>query len=217
MGKYIIKESELRSAIKKVVAEELNESLTHALGSALWNTAKYAALGAVAPGVLAQKGVVKTADILGGNSTIGGTVSDFFGGKSGPSSSSGKGKKTKSEKQRDRLMASKNVSYEYGRPETTPGIGRRDKLAPKSEIFAPDSENGGSGIEWGSFGRHYHDEGDRAWNRKVIDYEKALLRNSQGRSEAQVATLIRRYKRRLVDWLKDRDRDYEIYIKNQKY
>ena len=112
------------------------------------------------------------------------------------------------------LTNTKNVNSEYGKPETVPGIGRRDKLAPKSEIVAPQSQDG---INWGSFGNHYHDEGDRAWNRKVSKFENALMRNSQGKSEAQIERLQRRYKRRLIVWLKDRDRDYEIYIKNQTY
>jgi hypothetical protein len=210
--KYILKEGELRSVIKEAVAEVLNESLKHALGSALLNTAKYAALGAVAPGMLANKGILKANNILAGNDTIAGTVKDFFGGDS--TNSRNGSRKTKSEMQKDRLSSTKNISYEYGRPETVPGLGRRDKLAPKSEIVAPQSTNG---IEWGNFGRHYHDEGDRVWNRKVADCEAALIRNSQGRSEARVVTLQKRYKRKLVDWLKDRDRDYEIYIKSQRY
>lgn len=175
--------------------EELNEGVWHSLGSALKNTAKYAALGAIAPGVLANKGVLKANNILAGNDTIGGTIKDFFGGDS----------KSKAEKQRDRLSSAKNISYEYGRPETVPGFGGRTKLAPKSEIAAPTSTNG---IDWGRFGKHYHDEGDRAWRRKFTDVENSFVRNGSRHQK--------RYKRVLVDWLKDRDRDYEIYIKTQK-
>ena len=118
MSKYIIKESELRFLIKETVTEELNEGL----GSALWNTAKYATLGTFLPGVLAAKTVGKVSDILGGKDTITGTVSNFFGGDS----------KTRAEKQRERLASTRNISFEYGRPETVPGWGKRDKLAPKS-------------------------------------------------------------------------------------
>ena len=221
MTKYIIKESELRSLIKEIIKEELslNEGLTKALGNALLNTARYGALTVVAPSVMAQKIAKKESDIVNGSDSIGKTVKDFFGGEdikssgsASKASSGSKNRKTRAERQKEKLMNTKSISYEYGRPETTPRLGRRDRLAPKSEVTAPSSENG---VEWGSFGRHYHDEGDRAWNRKVTDYEKSFLRNSQGRNEAQVARLQRRYKRRLVDWLKDRDRDYEIYIKNQ--
>lgn len=193
--KYILKESEFRSLIKEAVAEELNEGFRHALGSALLNTAKYAALGAVAPGALAGKGILKANNILTGNDTIGGTIKGFFGDDS----------KTKAEKQRERLMGTKNISYEYGRPETVPGFGGRTKLAQKSEIVAPDTKRG---IDWGEFGEHYHDEGDRAWKRKFADVENSFIRNGSKNQN--------RYKRILVDWLKDRDRDYEIYIKTQK-
>lgn len=205
MSKYIITESELRSIIKEAIAEELNEGLGHALGSALLNTAKYAALGTIAPGALANKGIMKTNDILSGNDTIGGTLNDFFGNGSNGSFDKGRGKKSKSEKQRDRLMNTKSISYEYGRPETVPGFAGKTKLAQKSEIVPPNTKKG---IDWGEFGEHYHDEGDRVWNRKFADVENSFIRNGSKHQN--------RYKRILVDWLKDRDRDYEIYIKSQK-
>lgn len=213
MAKYIIKESELRSAIEKIVAEEIamNEGLGHALGSALKNSLGVATKAVLAPNMLAQDAIEKTHGILSGEDTITRTVSNFFGGDSGKGGSggSGKGKRTKAEKQRERLSAGRGISSEYGRPETYPGLGRRTRLDKKSEIVAPSQ----STVEWGSFGRHYHDEGDRMWNRKVLDTENALIRASRGDAVRQ-AKLQRRYKRILVDWLKDRDRDYEIYIKS---
>ena len=212
MGKYIIKESELRSAIKKVV-EEVNEGrLFNALGSALKNTAKTAVKGVVAPSLLAQDIVKKTSDIATGNDTITGTISNFFGGNNGSKGSGGKTlsrRERKAQNQRDRLSAGRGINSEYGRPETYPGLGRRTKLANKSEMTMPEA----STINWGSFGRHYHDEGDRMWFRKVLDTENSIARVCRGDAD-RMEKLQRRYKRRLVDWLKDRDRDYEIYIKS---
>lgn len=205
MPRYIIKESELRSVIKKVVTEELNEGLTRALGNALLNTAKYAAIGAIAPGALAQKGVLKAADILGGKSTIGGTVSDFFGSNG----------KTRAQRDSEKVLASKNIAYEYGKPEVVPSWGNRVKLDEKSEIVAPpydERKRTGCMLPWGSFGVHYHDEGDRTWNRLIVDKEKAILRVS-GDNESKRNNLLRKYKKKLVEWLNDRDKAYRKYIK----
>lgn len=216
MAKYIIKESELRSAIKKVVEEELssvvNEGLGHALGSALKNTAKTAAKGVLAPSILAQDITRKTVDIGTGKSTLTGTISDFFGGNSGSGGNSSKGgsrSERMAQRQRDRLSAGRGISSEYGRPVTYPGIGRRTKLDRKDEMTLPTESH----VEWGDFGRHYHDEGDRMWFRKVLDTERALERSSHGDASRQ-NRLQRRYKRILVDWLKNRDREYETYIRS---
>lgn len=219
MAKYIIKESELRSAIKKVVEEELssvvNEGIGHALVSALKNTAKTAAKGVVAPSLLAQDMIQKTTDISTGKDTITGTISNFFGGNSGSGSNSNKGgrggsrSERRAEKQRERLSASRGISSEYGRPVTYPGMFGRTRLDGKSEMTLPTE----SSVEWGDFGRHYHDEGDRMWYRKVLDTERALERTSHGDASRQ-NRLQRRYKRILDNWLKDRDKEYEIYVKN---
>jgi hypothetical protein len=216
MAKYIIKESELRSAIKKVIAEELaatvEEGIARSIGNALKNTAKTAVKGAIAPSILAQDIIKKTADITDGKDTITGTISNFFGGSSGSSGSKSQSmsrRERKAKAQRDRLSAGKSVSGEYGKPETYPGIGRRTKLAGKSEMTLPQN----SSINWGSFGRHYHDEGDRMWFRKVLDTENSIARVCRG-DAAKMDRLQRRYKRRLVDWLKERDMEYENYIKS---
>lgn len=218
MVKYVIKESELRSAIKKVVEEELssvvNEGIGHALVSALKNTAKTAAKGIVAPSLLAQDMIQKTADISSGKDTITGTISNFFGGDSGSGSNSNKSGKggsrseRRTEKQRERLSASRGISSEYGKPVTYPRMFGRTGLDGKSEMTLPAESH----IEWGDFGRHYHDEGDRMWFRKVLDTERALERTSHGDASRQ-NRLQKRYKRILVDWLKERDRAYENYIK----
>lgn len=217
MAKYIIKESELRSAIKKVVEEELspfvNEGLGHTLGSALKNTLKNAAIGVVAPSYLAQKAMLKTNNLIDGTDSIKGTVHDFFGGNSvsdsNKSGKDGSGSERGAQRQRNRLSTGRGVSSEYGRPVTYPGIGRRTKLDRKDEMTLPDESH----IEWGDFGRHYHDEGDRMWFRKVLETERALERTSHGDASRQ-NRLQKRYKRALVDWLKERDRAYENYIKS---
>lgn len=220
MVKYIIKESELRSMIKKVVEEEIsykiNEGVWNALKSAGLNTLKTAAKGIVAPSMLAQDAVKKIGNISMGNDTITGTISDFFGGNSSSTAGKTSRNKSKAEKRRDRVLASKDVSYEFGKPETVPGLGRRVKLDRKSEITAPpydQKRKTGCTLEWGEFGAHYHDEGDRMWNKKIMDTERTLIRVSRG-DQNRLERFQRKYKRALVDWLKERDRAYENYIKS---
>ena len=217
MIKYILKESELRAMVENIVSEEINnvlsESIGSALGSALGNTLKYGALGVVAPTMLAGKAFSKANSIVNGNDTITGTVKDYF--SSGIGSSSGSGRKTRGQKQNERLAAGRNVSYEYGRPETVPSWGNRLKLDDKREILPPPydaKKKTGCTLPWGSFGEHYHDEGDRMWNRMITDKESAILRVS-GNDESKKARLLRKYKKILLGWLKDRDKAYKVYIK----
>lgn len=218
MAKYILRESELRTMIEDIVAKEvsniLNEGIGSAIGSAIGNTLKYGALGVVAPTMLAGKAFSKANGIVNGNDTILGTVKDYFGGGNG--SSNGSRRQTRSQKQSERYRAGRDVSFEYGRPETVPGWGRRVKLDRKSEITVPpydQNKKTGCTLDWGEFGEHYHDEGDRMWNRKIIDTERTLIRVSHG-DQNKLEKYQRKYKRALVDWLKERDRAYENYIKS---
>lgn len=220
MARYVIKESELNSAIKKIVEEEIaakiDEGFFNGLKNAGINTLKMAGKGIVAPSLLAQDAIGKFADIGMGKDTITGTISNFFDGNSGSSSKSVGGKKTKSEKRRDRVLAGKDISYEYGKPETVPGWGRRVKLDRKSEVTVPPYDQNrktGCTLNWGEFGAHYHDEGDRMWNKKIMDTERTLIRVSHG-DQNKLERFQRKYKRALVDWLKERDRAYENYIKS---
>lgn len=212
MTKYILKESELKSVINSIVAEEIsnviNESLGSALGHALTNTLKTGAMAMIDPAGTLARGYAGAMDTLSGKKSLTKGVKDFFGGDN---SSTGKrtGRKSRAERQNDRFNAGRSISWEFGRPETVPGIGRRQKLAPKSQITAPNTNNN---ITWGDFGEHYHDEGDRAWNRKVTDLENSLIRNARG-DQQKIERWTRKYKRRLVDWLKERDKAYRIYIK----
>ena len=68
-------------------------------------------------------------------------------------------------------------------------------------------------MNWGEFGAHYHDEGDRMWNKKIMDTERTLIRVSRG-DQNKLERFQRKYKRALLDWLKERDRAYENYIKS---
>ena len=202
MAKYILKESELRAAISEAVSEELGALLNEGLPTALGNTLKYGALGIAAPAILANKAIDKMNGIINGNDTIAGTIRDYFGAKNGSSSSSG----NRSNSQTEKYAATRAVSGEYGKPEMVPGFGHKMKLAKKSKMELPKK----SKVSWGDFGKHYHDEGNKAWERKVLNTEKSMTRNS-GQANARN---IRRYKRILVDWLKERDYAYENYVKN---
>lgn len=209
--KYILKESELCSILNKIIMEEistLDESILKRVGGTLGNVAKMGALAILAPGIAANKLAGGVNDVFSGKQSVGSQVKSFFGGENEKGKNATK-KKTRAEKQRERLLSGRNLNYEYGKPETVPGWGRRTRLAKKSEIVAPQTNNG---ITWGPFGNHYHDEGDRAWGRKVLDIENALVRNANGDSR-RTAKLQKRYERILRDWLKDRDKEYEIYIK----
>ena len=187
MARYIIKESELRSTIKKVVEEEIshkiNENFGNALKNAGLNTLKTAAKGIVAPSMLAQDAVKKIGDISMGNDTITGTISNFFGGNSSSAAGKTGGNKSKAERRRERSLATRDVAYEFGKPETVPGWGRRIKLDRKSEITVPPYDQNrktGCTWDWGEFGEHYHDEGDRMWIKKITDTERTLIRVSHG-------------------------------------
>lgn len=207
--KYILKESELREIIREAVEEELKQalSLNEDIGRALGGLMKVGA-GIAFPMYGVSKFLNKAYEFpnWGGSSSN----SSFKTGSKTSKKQGQTGRKSKAERQRERAIAGRSISYEYGRPETVPGIGRRTRLANKSEITAPQTNNG---IDWGTFGRHYHDEGDRVWNRKINDTENTLIRNSRG-NERRMRILQRRYKRILVDWLKDRDREYKTYIQS---
>ena len=219
MARYTIKESELRSTIKKVVEEEIshkiNENFGNALKNAGLNTLKTAVKGIVAPSMLAQDAVKKIGDISMGNDTITGTISNFFGGNSSSAAGKTGGNKSKVERRRERSLATRDVAYEFGKPETVPGWGRRIKLDRKSEITVPPYDQNrktGCTLDWGEFGEHYHDEGDRMWIKKITDTERTLIRVSHG-DQNKLIRFQQKYKRALVDWLKERDRAYENYIK----
>ena len=220
MARYTIKESELRSTIKKVVEEEIshkiNENFGNALKNAGLNTLKTAVKGIVAPSMLAQDAVKKIGDISMGNDTITGTISNFFGGNSSSAAGKTGGNKSKEERRRERSLAARDVAYEFGKPETVPGRGRRIKLEIKSEITVPPYDKKrktGCTLYWGEFGEHYHDEGDRMWIKKITDTERTLIRVSHG-DQNKLIRFQQKYKRALLDWLKERDRAYENYIKS---
>ena len=220
MARYKIKESELRSTIKKVVEEEIshkiNENFGNALKNAGLNTLKTAVKGIVAPSMLAQDAVKKIGDISMGNDTITGTISNFFGGNSSSAAGKTSGNKSKVERRRERSLATRDVAYEFGKPETVPGWGKRVKLDRKSEITDPPYDQNrktGCTLDWGEFGEHYHDEGDRMWIKKITDTERTLIRVSHG-DQNKLIRFQQKYKRALVNWLKERDRAYENYIKS---
>ena len=170
--------------IKNIVAEELNEGVGHAL----WNVAKTAGLGLVAPGVLAQKAFVKTNDILNGQDTITGSVKRFVGADK---------TRDRREKQMKSLEAEERVAKKYGWAKTMPrALSNKEKLAPKV-LFNP--------AEFGNLGRHYEEEGNAPiWNQKLNAATQNLRTNPN---------LKRRLARQLRGWLEDRDTAYERIYK----
>lgn len=204
-----MKESELASVLQEIITEEVAKAIDEGLIGKAWNLAKNtAAFGAktvLSPFTAAGDVFKKAVDISTGDFSAGGGSSSS-GRRSSNNSGTGRKsrKQTRAERQRSRLADTRGISYEYGRPETIPGWGRRARLAPKTQITPPNTNNG---IDWGEFGNHYHDEGDRAWNRKFTDIENSFIRNGRRHQN--------RYKRILVDWLKNRDRAYKTYIQEQ--
>lgn len=201
MNKYVIKESELRSIIEMAVANEL---INEGLGHALLKTAGYAALGALAPGVLANKGIMKANDILGGNSTIGGTLNDFFGGNANGY------RKGSSDWSRSKKNTARYVKREYGEPATEAGL--RKHLEGKTRIVEEDFL--GSGEE-ADFGRHYRevnqDADNSMWRRKLKRAEEAI---NNVQNQNKVDKYRRQYYKLLKEWLDERDKAYEAYIKS---
>lgn len=185
MMKYILKESELRSMIGKIVAEELNEGVLHALG----NVAKTAALATLAPGVLAQKAFVKTNDILNGPETITGAVKDFVGADKA---------NDRREKHMKSLESEERIAKKYGWAKTIPSaLSNKERLAPKV-LFNP--------AEFGNLGRHYEEDGNAPiWNQKLNTATQNLRANPN---------LGRRLARQLRGWLEDRDMEYERIYKH---
>ena len=208
MGKYIIRESELCSVIHDIVAEELSNAINEGfVGTVLKTGAK----AVFAPTTLVQGAADKFNRVINKGEPIfkGAGKTSGVGSRSGSSSRSKR--LSKSEKQSNRFRASRYISYEYGRPETVPGLGRRIRLDAKRDMDLPATHN--QAIDWGDFGKHFHDEADDAWYRKVLNTENTLIRVSRGNQNRQ-DRLIRKYKKGLVDWLKERDKAYRIYVKD---
>ena len=217
--KYVIKESELKTGLKEIGTEEIKKRVNESISNALTNTLKAGALTLLDPAGSVGRAYSHTLGLLNGKESISNDIKNFFGNGS---STNLPHKKTKFDKQRDRLAASRGVSYEYGKPETIPGRRNKIKLVKKSEFLVPvvePNENGqyttfGSRTgDWGSFGKHYHDVEDRMWQRIFTEKENALIRNSRG-DERKMERLKPRYKKILIKWLKSRDRDYELYAAN---
>ena len=209
-NKYILKESELSALISEVIQEEIS-SLDEGFVRGLANLAFNAGMAALNPGYAASKGFGAVDDFIKGGGRTG-SIGDKFRSNDGSSSSGGR--KTsrgsrRAQKQSERLSMGRNVGYEYGKPEVVPSWGNRLKLDSKREITTPQECRTG---DWGSFGKHYHDESDRMWQRVFRDKENALLRICRD-DQSKLEKLKRKYKRILVKWLEERDKAYEIYIK----
>ena len=236
MSKYILRESELKSVLRDIIMEEIsnatNEGVLGRLGNMALNTAKWAGLATLAPGLAAGKAMEKIGGIVDpkGKDTVAGTADQILGGGAGAgrSSSGGKsgGKKLSRTQQRnERYKSAKYLAQEWGRPETVPGWGRRVKLERKREIenpmdtarrvIRPNGTLYNITMDWGAFGRHYHDEGERGWLNKVEEIEervrRAATRDGTVDPDRQ-ARFQRRYRRALADWLNKRDKAYESWI-----
>lgn len=209
-NKYILKESELSALISEVIQEEIL-SLDEGFVRGLANLAFNAGMAALNPGYAASKGFGAVDDFIkGGGRTS--SIGDKFRSNDGSSSSGGRKMSRgsrRAQKQSERLSAGRSIGYEYGKPEVVPSWGNRLKLDNKREITTPQECRTG---DWGSFGKHYHDEGDKMWQRVFKDKENALLRICRN-DQSKLEKLKRKYKRILVKWLEERDKAYVIYIK----
>jgi hypothetical protein len=218
MAKYVIKESQLKSAIKKIIAEELNEGLPGAIGNALMHTAKTAALGAFAPSILAQNAFEKSNNIINGSDTVVGTVDDFFGGNIGAGEST-RAQDGKSGVQKDKEKGKKNtglsdrdvaiIKRKYGEPETRGGLGKRleRKISYDQVNFL---EHG----KLARLGMHYPEVNNTVWAKKIEEATAAINRVEQ--SGGNVNWYLRQHAIRLRNWLNERDKAYEKYIKMKK-
>lgn len=196
MKKYVIKESELKSVIKEIIAEELS-NVDESLGRALGNTAKLGAVGAVSPLTLAQMGFVKANNLLMGKDSLRGTVRDFVGPK-----------------QQATQTDLNNVEQTYGKPETVAGLGK--KLERKMPITVEDFLGTGKDV---NFGRHYYEEGQRGgsnntkWAGKLAEAQRSV---DNARRQNRANRYANQWYKQLKQWLEARDKAYEQYIRNRK-
>ena len=204
MKKYVIKESVLLETIRKVIAEEMSdtnivsESVGSVLGSALKNTLKYGALGTVAPSILANKMFSGANDIVNHDATVTDAVKKYLGLDNSD-------KNWTHDNRSDAHHT--DMSREYGTPVTVPDYSRNKTKLAEKEIISVSSSESKNGIEWGSFGRHYLDEKNTAWNRKLNSAETYFTRHSIDWSQD---VLKKKLKNDLIKWLNDRD----VYFEN---
>lgn len=195
--------------IENIVTEELGQ-LDEGFWRGLWNVAKGAAGMVVNP-----YGTV-------GNmfSNPGKSGSGFRGGggsfsRSSKRSGSSKRQGSQKKKQEKYSLTGGDINNSYGSPEVVPVGRRRVKLEKKTLITAPprdEESNTGCSLPWGNFGRHYHDKGDVVWNQLISNQEAIIIRKSEG-NEKKMGKLLAGYKRILINWLNERDKAYEAYIK----
>lgn len=197
MKKYVIKESELKTVIKEIIAEELS-NLDEGWGRALGNTAKLAGVGAVSPLTLAQMGFIKANNLILGKDTLKSTVRDFVGPK----------------QQKATQTDLNNVEQTYGKPETVAGLGK--KLEKKMPITVDNFLGTDKNV---NFGRHYYEVGQRSganntkWAGKLAEAQANV---SNARRQNRTNRYVNQWYKQLKQWLEARDKAYEQYIRNRK-
>ena len=221
MGKYILKESELRALISEAVAEEvnalINEGVTgnvlRGLGNAALNTAKFGARFLVDPMGATSKALVGIGNVATGEKSVVDPVKSFFNGPF-----DGRGNATIRTRNNSRSTKVENfgnaslIKREFGEPETK-GIMSK-KLETPQKILITDFLGSGREVD---FGKHYleHNQSDRksVWSRKL---QRAQERLSGARNQNEAQKYIRLFAKQLKEWLKERDEAYKNYISLQK-
>ena len=208
MARYVIRESKLRSAIKRVVAEEINNALKEGrFGNFMGKVGKGVAMGAAktavmplwVPNDLTQK-VIKNFVI--GNPNL--NWSDSYAAKS-----------------RIEKMSGAEIKREFGVPETKNGMGKEltDKRPMVLEKFL-------GGEEDANFGAHHFEEYQESnknsvWHQKLNsimkNYNENLTPEEKGNPNCKKCRKLREGAfKDLKDWLNARDKAYESYLKANK-
>lgn len=208
MTKYILKESELRSVLSKIITEELSNVLCESfVGNVFRGAGRLAGNGLVAalgPGV-AMNRVAK--NILDPNKTLVGAVKDTFrnngsSNKNTPTKKSTESKpKTKQEKRQEKTRNLNYLKYNYGEPETDIALGRRkirkERIIVNNFLGTNEDKN---------FGTHYLEKNQNSnnsfWSRKLREAEEEVNTNRNPRRAARVVA------RELKAWLDERDEAY---------
>lgn len=208
MARYVIRESKLKSAIKRVVAEEINNALKEGrFGNFMGKIGKGVAMGAAKTAVM---------PLWLPNDLTQKTIKNFVVGN--PNINWGDSYTAKS---RIEKMSAVEIKQEFGVPETKNGLGKEltDKRPMVLEKFLGGKEDANFGAH--HFEEHQETNENSVWHQKLNGVIKNYNTNLSP-EEKETPDCKKCRKRReeafkdLRAWLNARDKAYESYLKTNK-
>ena len=206
MAKYIIKESELKSAIRKIVAEELFRNQGWGwLGNKLINLAKFGAKSMISPASAAGDITRKLSNVTSGQEGLGiaKDLNDLVGQKSNNYYGGEKPKNNSSEKGGNSEDADAGNIYDIKKIYGVPEIKGNKQLKEKEPIVIEDFL--GTGKKIVTKKPHYLEQNQNG-PMSVFNQKLKELRSNVGGDANEGAFM-------LEVWLTKRDIAYEKYIK----